>query len=176
MKPKVALIIASRGYQQVEYSVTKKVLENNEYAVVTVSDTAGTATAKDNTSTIVDLTLDKLNVSDYAGIFFIGGPGALERLDTPISYSILRDAKAHTISRGAICIATRILAHAGILDGLEATGWNGDNELAKIYQEYNVTYAPLEVVVCDYTITATGPSAAQEFGQAIVTLLDTQTN
>lgn len=176
MKPKVALIIASKGYQQVEYSVTKKVLENNNFTVVTVSDTAGTATAKDNTSAIVDLTLDALKVTDYAGIFFIGGPGSMERLDTEKSYSILRDAKAHFIPRGAICLATRILAHAGILDGLEATGWDGDNELSKIYQEYKVTYAPVAVVTCDYTITATGPSAAEEFGQAIVMLLKTQTN
>jgi putative intracellular protease/amidase len=176
MKPKVALVIASKGYQQVEYSETKKVLESNNYQVVTVSDTAGTATAKDNTTTIVNLTLNQLKVADYTGIFFIGGPGALERLDTQISYSILRDAKARNVVRGAICVATRILAHAGILDGLEATGWNGDNELAKIYKEYNVTYAPVAVVVCDYTITATGPSAAQEFGEAIVNLLNTQTN
>ena len=171
MAKKVALVIASKGYQQVEYNEPKKLLEQAGFSVVTISDKAGKAVAKDNSTTAVDATISDMYVSDYAGIFFIGGPGALEHLDNQASYRVLQTARAHHIPIGAICIATRILAHAGVLDGKEATGWNEDNKLAEIYYNAKVSYAPVDVMVCDAIITATGPSVAKQFAQEIIALL-----
>lgn len=171
MAKKVALIIAHQGYQHIEYGEAKKILEKAGFAVVTVSDKLGTATGKDNSTTKVDNLISDLNVKDYAGIFFIGGPGALEHLDNQVSYKLLQTARASHIPIGAICISTRILAKAGVLDGKEATGWNDDKELPGIYRDYHVSYVPTDVVVCDAIITATGPATASQFASEIVTLL-----
>ncbi len=72
---------------------------------------------------------------------------------------------------GAICIATRILAKANALTRKRATGWNGDNELEKLYATYDVIYLPEPVVVTENIITASGPAAVKIFGQEIISLI-----
>ena len=119
----------------------------------------------------MDLTLPEVRVDDYDGIFFIGGPGSIEHLDNEQSYKIIKTAAEKHLPLGAICMATRILAHAGALTRKRATGWNGDNELEKIYEEYDVKYLPEPVVVEENIITAVGPTAAKTFGQEIVAVL-----
>jgi putative intracellular protease/amidase len=57
------------------------------------------------------------------------------------------------------------------LDGKQATGWDGDNQLAQLYAQSKVSYAPEHVVVCDDIVTAVGPAQAEEFAQALVNLL-----
>ncbi len=168
---KVLLIVAHEGYQPTEYAEPKKILEDAGFAVVTASDKAGTATDKDGKTTPVDLTLKEVNVKDYEGIFFIGGPGALEHLDTKESYRIIKDSSDKHLPLGAICISTRILAKAGGLTRKRATGWDGDNELKEIYETYDVKYLPEPVVVEENIVTAVGPSSAKTFGQEIVALL-----
>lgn len=168
----VLLVIASEGFQQIEYGVTKQVLQDSGFTVVTASDKSGIATAKDGSTTHVDVTLDHIGINNYAGIFFIGGPGALECLDNNTSYKILQEAFYLHKPIGAICIATRILAKAGVMRDKYATGWNEDGLLNALYAEHNVTYLPEEKVVVESNmITATDPSAAEQFGEKIVELL-----
>jgi putative intracellular protease/amidase len=168
---KVLFVIAHKGYQPVEYAEPKKIVEDAGFAVFTASNQPGTATDKDGGTTPVDLPLSDVQVNDYDGIFFIGGPGALEHLDNQQSYTIIKEAAEKYLPLGAICVSTRILAHAHALTRKRATGWNGDHELEKIYEEYDVKYLPEPVVVEGNIITAVGPSAAKTFGQEIVALL-----
>jgi protease I len=171
MPPQVLFIIAYNGYQQIEYEEPKKILKAAGIEVITASNKIGHATAKDGSTTVVDLAIDNVDIEPYAGIFFIGGPGALENLDDNKSYSLIKKAhQAHKII-GAICISTRILAKAGILHSKRATGWDGDNELTKVYSAHQVVYTRNPVVVDGTIITATGPEAAQEFGRKIIVLL-----
>lgn len=172
MAQPVLFIIAHADYQPVEYKDPKETLEENGYTVVTASDQAGTATAKDGSTTDVDLTLEEIEPSEYAGIFFIGGPGAMDHVDGELAYYIAQRAQALRIPHGAICIATRILAASGVLEDKKATGWNGDSMLPDIFDMYDVEYQPdQEVVVDGIVITATGPDAAVDFGKAIVNVL-----
>lgn len=167
----ILLVVAYEGFQQVEYNEPKKILQANGFKVVTASTKPGAAVAKDGSTTPVDILLNQVNPTDYAGIYFIGGPGALEHLDNDISYHILKQAQKHHVPFGAICISPRILAKAGVLTGKKATGWNDDHELEAIFKNHNVTYQKQGVVVDGNIITATGPKTAQEFGNAIVKLL-----
>ncbi|EKD48611.1 MAG: ThiJ/PfpI [uncultured bacterium] len=171
MTGKILFVIAHNGYQPVEYAEPKKILHDAGFHVVTASDKPGSAKDKDGNITKVDLTLKDVNVNAYDGIFFIGGPGALECLDNEESYRIIKRAAEKHLPLGAICISTRILAKAGALTRHRATGWNGDNELEKIYAEYDVKYLPEPVVVEENIITAIGPTAAKTFGQEIISLL-----
>jgi protease I len=168
---KIALIVASQGYQPVEYSVPKHIIEAAGISVVTVSDQAGTALAKDNSSTAVDMLLNDVSIADYDGIVIVGGPGAMDHLNTPLMHTLITAAVKSRKVVGAICVSTRILAQAGILDGKKATGWNGDEALEGIYKECGAKFTPKDVVVDAQIVTATGPKAAQEFGEEILKLL-----
>ncbi len=171
----VLLVIASKGFQQIEYGVTKKMLTDAGFTVVTASDVSDKAIAKDGSKVHVDITLSQIRVNDYQGIFFIGGPGTLEHLDNNTSYKILQEAALQHKPIGAICIATRILAKSGVLRDKYATGWNDDGLLNAIFAENGVVYLPEEkVVVESNVITATDPSGAQQFGEQIVELLQSK--
>lgn len=172
---KVVLIIASEGFQEVEYGVTKKLLENEGIEVITASNKPGGAIASDGTTANVDITLEKINPRDYDGIFWIGGPGALEHLDNATSYHLACEAKKHEIPYGAICIAPRILAKAYALQDKKATGWNGDNALETIFKSFGVVYTPHNIVTDDLVVTASGPEAASQFAEGIIRVLTKKT-
>lgn len=168
----VLLIIASEGFQQTEYHETKRIISQAGFPVITASNKAGHAIAKDGSKVPVEITLDEVDINNYAGIFFIGGPGTLEHLDNSTSYKIAQEASYQHKPLGAICIATRILAKSGVLHDKYATGWNDDGELDQIFAENNVIYVVEEkVVAVDNIITATDPSVAQDFGKHIVEML-----
>lgn len=169
--PKVALVIASHGFQPVEYGDTKKSLEEAEIQVVTVSDKPGQAESKDGAFVSVDVVLSEMKVEDYDAVYFIGGPGALECLDNQESNRVLNEAMILQKPYGAICIAPRILAKANVLVGKKATGWNNDGELQTIFANNNVEYVAEPVVKDGKIITADGPAAAREFGNTIAQLL-----
>jgi len=170
-KKRVLLIVAYNGYQQTEYFETKTVLKKGGFEIVTASNRIGTATASDGSTTPVDVAINRIIPIEYGGIFFIGGPGAMDQLDNKTSYAVIQDAARENMPLGAICVSPRILAKAGILNGRRATGWNNDGKLAKTYEQHNVILDQKPVVVDGNIITAMGPKNATEFGQAILTVL-----
>ncbi len=169
---KVIFVVASNGYQQVEYNVPKKILEDAGIAVITASNVNGGAIAKDKSTTNVDVTLDAVDLKNYDGIFFIGGPGALEHLDNSNSVYLLCEAKKLGIPYGAICVSVRILAKAGVLHGKKATGWDADNALSSILKGFGATYEEGKEIVTDgLVVTASGPAAAEKFAEGIIRVL-----
>src|SRR3990167_6902613 len=170
MTKKVLLIIASKGFQPIEYHDTKKELEDTGYFVTTASDKSGKAISSEGKEVDVDLAISEVDPKDYDGIFIIGGPGAIEHLDNMETWQLfLKIDKAYQLY-GAICIATRILANVtNMLSGKYFTGWNSDNKLAEIADNVDGYYAEKNVVVDGNLITAAGPKTAKAFGQAIVT-------
>ena len=119
----------------------------------------------------IDLTIDQAIASDYAAIVLVGGPGAMDNLDNEITYQLVREAYDLDKLIAAICISPRILAHASLLSEVAATGWDGDNQLAEIYNEYGATYVQAPVVSDQNIITGTDPAASQEFADTILRTL-----
>jgi len=169
---KVVFVIAHEGFQVVEYSVPKKLLEQSGTTVITASDKTMPATANDGSMVDVDINIADIDVNRFNAVVFIGGPGAMDYLDNKTSYELIDQTVNANKLLGAICITPRILAKAGVLDNKRATGWNGDNELGAIFKEYSVHYKNEDVVVDGHIITAVGPSAAREFGEQIISLLE----
>ena len=166
---KVLLIIASVGFQQVEYGDTKAELEAAGFTVVTGGDKVGKAVGKDGvTRANIVVALEDVNIDDYDGLYFIGGPGALPHLDNEEAYKLLRAWKEAGKPYGAICISTRVLAKAGVTKGAAATGWNGDGELPAILQEYGALHVDKAAHTDGLITTGRDPAAAREFGRAIV--------
>jgi protease I len=169
---KVLFVIAFDGFNNIEYSIPKRIVEDAGFQVITASDKVGTAVAKDGSTTDVEYAIDKINSNNYCGLFFIGGPGALEHLDNNTSYKIIQECLHQHKPIGAICIATRILAAAGALHDKNATGWNDDGQLGPILDECGAHYIQTQDIVVDNNIiTATGPAVAQKFGEKIVDVL-----
>jgi protease I len=166
----IALIIAHKGFQPTEYQNTKKALENAGITVHTISTQLGEAEGTDGSKVAVDLKLDRLIPGEYQGIVFIGGSGALDYLDNEISYDIIKKAVSENIILGAICIAPRILAKAGILKDKKATGWDDDNELTELFKKHGTIYTKEGVVLDGAIVTATGPATATDFGKALAQL------
>lgn len=171
----VLLIIGAQGYQPLEYGVTRDVLEKAGIKVVVASDKTGTAcsmyTDGPYSTAPVDILLSDVKAQDYDGIFIVGG-AVLKALDTQTVHTLVQEIYKLNRPVGAICISPRILAKAKILEGKSATGWNDDGLLNAIFKMYHVNYVQKPVVVDGKIITANGPQAAQEFGNAIIKILN----
>jgi protease I len=167
----ILFLIAGDGFQPIEYGVPKKILENGGHVVVTGSDVNGEAIASDGSRVVVDIVLEDVELAKYGAVFIIGGPGALKHLEVQETNRILSEAMLREIPYGAICISPRILARAHVLVGKKATGWDDDEKLSQIFDENNVEYVHESVVVDGNVVTASGPSAAEGFGHAILDVL-----
>jgi protease I len=169
---KVLLVVASEGYQPIEFFVPRSVLVRNGVNVDVASNKKGIVYAGyDGTNTESQFALEDVDVSDYDGIFFIGGPQALEYLDNEESYKIVRAIQEAGKAYGAICISTRILAKAGVLQNKKATGHNADGRLGDILQENGAEYVEEPVVIDGNIVTAEGPAVAYEFGESILKVI-----
>ncbi len=173
---KVVMIIAFTDFKDEEYFVPKEVLEKAGLTVSTISNSKGTAQGVSGGRVPINTTLTELNVADYQAIVFIGGPGCLKNLDNQPSYQVAQEAIKQDKVLAAICISPVILAKAGVLQDKQATVWSGplDKSAPKILQENGAQYQEKEVVADGRTVTASGPEAAQKFGQAIVDILANQ--
>jgi len=170
---KVAFIIAPRNFQDEEYIVPKRYLDQKGVKVDTVSTKKTTAIGAEGATVEVDITLDELDVSKYNAIIFIGGPGVVGYLDNESSWNIAQESISENKVLGAICIAPTILARAGVLSDKNATVWRSslDKEGINILEENGANYIEKSVVVDDNIITADGPESSEQFAKRIAQLL-----
>lgn len=170
---KIAMIIAFRNFRDVEYFVPKEILEKAGAEVKTASNKKGTAIGADGGDTEVDFLVSEINPADFDAVVFVGGPGCLESLDNEDSYKVAKETISQNKILASICISPVILAKAGVLEGKKATVWSSVMERGpiKILEEYGAKYQNEPVVIDGKIITASGPDAAREFGEAIKELL-----
>lgn len=170
---KVAFIVAFEGYEPTEYTVPKKVLEKAGFQVVTASIKAGFAVAKDGSTTKVDKLVAQLNPADYEALVVVGGPGVPDDLETNAVYEVVQKFNMAGKRLAGICHGTRVLANAGALVTVNATGWNGDGKLPAIFDKHAAIFMDVPVVVDDRTkiVTARGPHEAEAFGHAILKVI-----
>jgi len=170
---KIAIIIANRDFRDEEFFNTKEVLESGARVDV-FSNEVGLALGKFGGEFKVKNNIKELNANDYNAIVFIGGSGALERLDNEASYELIISFLKENKIIGAICISPVILAKAGALTGKNATVWssNMDKAAIGILGKNGAVYADLPVVIDGNVVTARDFEASYEFGNAILSLLN----
>lgn len=166
---KVAMIIAFRDFRDEEYFIIKQVLEATGAKVTTVSTNLAKAIGVYGGETDVNLLVKDLEVQDFDAIVFIGGAGAYKYIEDPKCHQIALETVKENKVLGAICIASTILAKAGVLQGKKATVWSSsmDRSPIKILKEGGAIYQDEDVVVDGNIITANGPAAAKKFGEAL---------
>lgn len=176
---KALIIIAHKGFQDIEYSKTREQLENANIEVSVASTSEGICTGAFGLEVEPDLILQEVNINDFDAIVFIGGPGTPSVRSSPYSTKIALDAHNAGKIIGAICWSPTILAKAGILDGKRATVWVGyDDEKGmdtnKYLEQQGAEFVREPVVVDGRIVTANGPPAAEMFGKTLAKMI-TQT-
>lgn len=161
------VIIAQEGYQDVELAGTKAGLEAGGFTPVLCSKEAGACIGKLGGKEHALIAMKDVDVSDYARVVFVGGPGAGALASDGDALNIAYRTVEKGIPLGAICIAPTILAKAKVLDGKKATVWNEDGEQAAVLEQAGATYTGDDVTVDGKIVTANGPEAAEEFGRTI---------
>ncbi len=161
---KFLIIIAPEGYQDKEYSDTRNALEKAGAEVRVASLRTGEALGKLGGRVNVDLSVDDVGVADFDGVAFIGGPGMVDLVGEPGFVNLAKKFYDAGKITAAICVAPVILANAGILNGVKATVWSGAE---KEVEAGGCVYTGKPVEIDGKIITANGPAAAEEFGEAI---------
>lgn len=167
---KALVIVAQEGYQDEEFAGTKSGLEEGGFDVVVASAEEGECRGKFGGKVVATCALRDVRVVAYNRIAFIGGPGALAYVTHREALRIVRETVAAGKPLGAICIAPRIVAAAGVLHGKRATVWNGDGKQREFLEQCGAHYTGSPVTVDGLIVTADGPSSAQEFGRLLASL------
>ncbi|HHT9109997.1 MAG TPA: DJ-1/PfpI family protein, partial [Candidatus Brocadiaceae bacterium] len=115
-----------------------------------------------------DILFTNINIGDYDSVIFVGGTGASEYWDNPTAHKIANSANNAGKIVGAICIAPVTLAKAGLLKDKKATTYSSTvNDI----KACGAKYSGADVERDGNIITASGPTAAEKFGEAIVKAL-----
>ena len=162
---RVLMVIAPENFRDEELLHTKDELERAGVKTTIASSKTGEAKGKLGARVNVALKLDQVKVDDYDAVVFVGGSGSAIYFNDRRALSIASEAFKKGKKVCAICIASVILANAGVLKGKRATVWNGDY-IEKI-ESKGAIYTGKPVEVDGNVITANGPQAAREFGRAI---------
>lgn len=161
---RVLFIIAFNIFRDEEYQIPREVLEEKGAQVEVASSRLGTCTGKLGLKVSSDTTIDQVDVNEYDIVAFIGGAGASEYFRNPVAHKIARAAVESRKVLGAICIAPATLANAGVLTGKRATVFSSEIEALNAG---GAIYTGKSVEIDEKIITANGPEAAREFGEAL---------
>jgi protease I len=159
----VLMVIAPEGYQDIEYETPKEVLENAGHTVKTTS-TVENPQGGLGGNAHADFLLNEARADDFDAVVFVGGPGAHLYFNDKTAHNLVKSFYNEGKLTCAICAAPSILANVGILKDKNATSFPSHEENLK-NKGANFTGAPVEQD--QNVITASGPTAAKAFGEAI---------
>ncbi len=164
---KVLMLIAQRNFNDTEFSVTKKTLEQREIKVTVSSITTDDAVGMEGLRVKPNTALREANPNDYDAFVIIGGSGSPRLMDYPEIIDRVRRFDEREKVIAAICLAPMVLAKAGILKGVLSTVFPADFAVGVLKQE-GATYTEQHVVEDGNIITADGSRAAEEFANKIL--------
>jgi len=162
---KVVIVIARDNFRDEEYSNTNKALqEHGIKTVVASSKLSESHGARGLIKVKPEILVSKVNINDYDAIAFIGGIGAEEYFNDPVTHKLATDAYAKGKIVSAICIAPVILANAGLLKNKHFNVWPSE---VKTVEAKGGIFSSKPVVIDGNIITAQDVDAATEFGTKI---------
>lgn len=162
---KILFVIANNLFRDEEYLQPKEVLTKGGMSVVTASSKSDVSTGMLGAKVKPEILLSNVKEEDYNAIVFIGGSGSSEYFNDSLAHSLAKKFLANNKIVAAICIAPSTLANAGLLKGKNATCYPSE---APNLREKGAMVTDKPVVRDGLIITATGPSAATEFGHTIL--------
>ncbi len=167
-KKSILFILPSLQFNDTEFSVVKKTLEDNGIKIFIASDSNTLCISNTGRKVKADINFFNIHENNFAGIVFIGGNGARAYWDNVLLQNAAVKFKAAGKIVAAICSAPLILAKAGILNEIPAACYFEDkNELIRL----GIEYVEAPVVVKSNIITANEPSSSLNFAQVICDLV-----
>jgi len=116
-----------------------------------------------------DMLISDIKPEDWDAIILVGGSGANVYWEDSTVHLLLKQAVAQKKIVGAICIAPVTLANAGVLSGKKATVYPSEEGKLK---DKGAEFTGSSVERDGKIITASGPAAARDFGNAIAQALE----
>jgi len=164
----VVLIVPPVNFRDEEFFGTQRILTEAGIKVVLASSKVAILQGMSGGIAYPEITLDKVRVEDFNAVIFIGGKGAAEYFNNPTVLEIARQAAAGHKVIAAISTAPAILANAGVLKGVRATGFLSERGLMlKGGANYTGTSLERDGLI----ITSSDFSAVTSFARAIVTAI-----
>jgi protease I len=165
---KVVMVIAPQNFRDEELLQPKKVLTEKGAEVMVACASLEMAKGMLGAEVKPDMLASEIKPEDWDAIILVGGTGATYYFEDPLVHSMLNEALKQDKIVGAICIAPVTLANAGILSGKKATVYSSEVQRLK---DKGAECTGKDVERDGKIITASGPQAAQEFGNAIAQAL-----
>lgn len=165
----ILFVIAPEFFRDEELLEPKKILEQEGHRIQIASVHKGICTGKLGTKVNSDLSLEEVNPHNFDAIVFVGGSGALDFIHNHDALDLINDFYGLEKVIGAICVAPRILAEAGILNGKKATAFSTQEEPLKAL---GAIWTGKDIEKDENIITANGPDSATEFGIALAEMLE----
>lgn len=167
---KRVLVPLAEGFEEVEAVTIVDLLRRANVEVRTAALAGRRVTGSHGITLEADLELDGVRAADYDMIVLPGGmPGADHLKKDARVVGLLREFASTGRYAAAICAAPGVLAHAGLLDGREATsypGFLGQDSAPGI----RLSESP--VVIDGKVVTSRGPGTAIDFALALIALLE----
>jgi len=167
-KLKILMVVAPKDFRDEEYQEPRQILEQAGAEITVAAKGVSEATGMFGAKITVDKDLSEVSAVDYDAVVFIGGSGASVYFEDQTALNLAEETYDSGKVVGAICIAPSILANAGILEGKKTTAFSSE---AGNLQAKGAIYIGEPVTVDGRIITASGPQAAGEFGEAIIKIL-----
>jgi protease I len=165
---KVVMIIAPQNFRDEELVEPQDVLTEQGAEVKTASSSLPVSKGMLGVQVKPDMLIGDIKPADWDAIILVGGSGASAYWEDSTVHSLLREAVKKDKIVGAICIAPVTLANAGILSGKKATVYASEEGKLK---NKGAECTGQSVQRDGKVITANGPKAAREFGNAIAQAL-----
>ncbi len=162
---RAVLIVPDTDFRGEELFETQRILTEAGVETVTASSRIGPLRGVLGGIAASEVTLDKVRVEDFDAVVFVDGPGTVAYFNNPTALGIAREAAAGHKVIAAIDIAPVILANAGVLNGVRATGFLTQREMIR---KGGAKYTGVPVERDGSIITASSPLAVVPFAQAIV--------
>ena len=165
---KVVMVIAPQNFRDEELLQPKKILTEKGAEVTVACASLETAKGMLGAEVKPDMLVSEIKPEDWDAIILVGGTGATHYFEDSSVHSMLNEARKQNKIVGAICIAPVTLANAGILSGKKATVYSSEVQTLK---DKGAECTGKDVERDGNIITASGPQAAEEFGNTIAQAL-----
>jgi len=163
------LVPLAEGFEEIEAVTIVDLLRRAAIEVHTASLASRRVTGSHGITVEADLLLDDAQAADYDMIVLPGGMPGAEHLKNDVRViALLREFATAGRFTAAICAAPAVLAHAGLLEGREATSFPG---FLRADSAPGIRLSESPVVVDGKVVTSRGPGTAIDFSLALIGLL-----
>jgi protease I len=163
---RVALLVDER-YLHVYAKATIEAVEKHGGTVVVVAPQVGLVTAMDEPRQTIEaeVAIGDVDPSDFHALVIPGGFSGERLVKSAEALSLIRHFHRQRKLIAGICAGTGVMAHAGVLEGIKATG-----TASSTIEAGGGVYVPGPVSVSDLVITSQS-SGMEEFNRTLIEVL-----